>query len=511
MATCDCGCGGQGWAVYARLSRLKKGRAGKLRNSYETVEGQIKEVRKWAAAEGVPICERHIYVDNNLTAWKEDGPRPAFDAMLSAAMAGEFPGMSAYKLDRYARNGHDGRALEKLGDHGLVIDGPNSGRLRLRTARGRKDLRDAISDAEYESDQISERVRDALTRRAEMGLQIGGGRLFGFEILSEVREYDDETEPVKRTAEVEIVREVARRFLAAEPFAHIARDLNRRADEARAAGLDPSVMGLTTVRGGRFTGPNLARMLGSPRYAGLVVLHGKIVGRNEGDPVLDMDTYRQVRKILDERKRGRRPAGKYKLSRIVRCGNPACTKPEPRTMTGYQSATDKAPRKYLCSAQLDGCGTSILAGPVEDIVRARVLEVANQPLARTELARREQVTAELAEIDSELQHLAVERTALRLDKIHKRVSDDEWATAVAEIDRLAQGLERRRVQMPSPVPSEPLTPEAYDEMSPLELRSLMDSYHLAVSVTPQIPGAVRNRFNADRVLVWKVKPSGVPE
>src|SRR6476646_2915181 len=78
--------GMKGWAVYARLSSAKTGRAKKRRNDLETVERQISETIAFAAQRGLMIDKRHVYVDNHLSAWKRDGKRPGFDAMIAAAL-----------------------------------------------------------------------------------------------------------------------------------------------------------------------------------------------------------------------------------------------------------------------------------------------------------------------------------------------------------------------------------------------------------------------------------------
>lgn len=84
--------------------------------------------------------------------------------------------------------------------------------------------------------------------------------MFGFEILSEVREYDDDTEPVQRLDEVAVIQEVAARFIAGETLTELAADLNAR--------------GLTTTHGNPWNVNSLRLMIGAPRNNGWVMLHG---------------------------------------------------------------------------------------------------------------------------------------------------------------------------------------------------------------------------------------------
>lgn len=162
----------------------------------------------------------------------------------------------------------------------------------------------AANQAASESDNTSERVRDALAEIMRDGKPMGGGRCFGFEAGGEDQ----------RPTEVAVVREMATRMLAGESVQTLAAELNGR--------------GLRTVRDGEWTGANLGRLLGAHRYGGLVEHHGQIVGTMRGEPVLDRDTYDDVQSLLASRRRGRRPTGLFFLTGLLTCST--CQ----RTMNG---------------------------------------------------------------------------------------------------------------------------------------------------------------------------------
>ena len=199
-------------------------------------------------------------------------------------------------------------------------------------------------------------------------------------------------------AEAEVIREAAKRLLAAEPLAHIAADFNDR--------------GLRTVRGGQWKARNLGRMLAAPRYGGYAVMHGEVVGKVAGEPVLDEDTYAEVQGLLAGRRQGRRESGRWPLTGVPRCGNPDCARAG-RGMAGRTETRVRADgtssRQYTCPRSNGGCGMAVLAEPVEERVRARVL-------------------ADLADAD-ELAELAGRERALNESK----------AAAAAEVERL-EGL-----------------------------------------------------------------------
>jgi site-specific DNA recombinase len=421
-----------GFAIYARLSRKKVGRAKKRRNQMETVERQIAIIRRWTEGQGIPISEDHIYIDNHLSAWWSAGERPAWEKMLAAAERGEFPGILVDKLDRFTRNTPDAYALTRLGDRfGLVVDGPYSGRSNLRTAQGRETFRDAASAAEFESDNTSERSRDALAERTMMGLQLGGGRLYGFEILSEVREDDDDTEPVQRPDEVKVIQEAARRVIAGDLWKDIAAGLNKQ--------------GLRTVRGNLWNGKALCMVVGSPRNAGYVLHKGKIVARNPGKPILDDNTYAQVQAIIASRRKGPRPKGLFKLSGVVLCTAPVHGD-RPHPMGGHRHRDTV--RDYYCSPSSGGCGAVVVAEPVEAMVREQVLKDSNDPdtvealsaEARALSEARMDAAARVDRLDGLLADLEASKAAETIrphayDKA-KAVLDKRIAEAEAEAKRL---------------------------------------------------------------------------
>lgn len=490
----------EGFAVYARLSRSKTGRAKKRRNELETVERQITIVRRWAAEQGIPISEDHIFVDNHLSAWRPEGERPEWEKMLAAAERGKFPGILVYKLDRFTRNAPDAYALTRLGDrYGLIVDGPYSGRINLKTSQGRKTFRDAASAAEFESDNTSERARDALAERTAMGLQLGGGRLYGFEILSEVRENDDDTKPVQRPAEVEVIREAARRRLDGEHWKDIADDLNER--------------GLRTVRDNLWSGKRLCEVVGAPRNAGYVLHKGRIVARNSGEQILDDDIYAQIQAIIAGQKKGPRPKGLFKLSGVMLCAAPVHGD-QPHPMGGHRHRD--VVRDYYCSPSSGGCGAVVVAEPVEALVRRRVLRDANDPdtvaalsaEARALSEARMDAAAKVDRLDGLLADLEARKAAETIRPLAyetaKAVLDKRIAEAEAEAKRLGA-----RTADGGDVPA--LTAEEYDALTWAETKLLVSRLRLRVLVLSVLPDSTRSKFDPRRVRIEPEAPEDQEE
>ena len=369
------------WGAYVRLSRLKSSsrrrHRGRHLNPDASVQRQLRLIRAYADEHGLSLPDELVYRDNGQSAWTPGNRRDRdWDRMLADGKAGRFGGLLVWKLDRFARNIRDG---EDLIDLGVLADGPDTGRIDLRTSHGKSMFRKQIEAATNSSNETSDKVRAAFADMVASGYRVGGsGRLFGFEILSRATPDDDGydgeddgdheeglTGPaaIVREAEAEVIRELARRLLANETVQSMADDLNAR--------------GITTTRRGPWEPRNLSRTLGNPLYGGHLAYKGEIIGRLANvEAILDTETYDAVQAKLGARRRGRKATGRYPLTGVMACGNPACARKG--TMAGVTRSGGG--RAYICAVpgKVRGCGMSVIAVPVEEMVRDAVLaELAN--------------------------------------------------------------------------------------------------------------------------------------
>jgi DNA invertase Pin-like site-specific DNA recombinase len=500
------------WGAYARLSRKKpSGRRGqrhrgRWREPDESVERQVRLIRDYADEHGLNLPDHLIFRDNGRSGWqKPGGPpphRPRWDAMITAGKAGEFGGLLTWKLDRFARNPRDG---EDLADLGVLLDGPSTGRMDLRTAHGLSTFRKQVENAANLSHETSEKVRAAFTDMLENGYRVGGsGRLFGFEVLSLAELDGDDGEDsapaaVVREDEAEIVRELAGRLLAGETVQAMAGDLNAR--------------GITTTRGGQWAPHNLSRTLGNPLYGGQLAYKGEIIGRLANvEPILDAETYDAVQAKLGARKRGRRVSGRYPLSGVLTCGNPVCPKGGAGTMAGYPRSSGQ--RAYICPPANGGCGRSVLAAPVEAIVRDRVLaELADaERLERMRAAdatldaQREKLTGLLADLDADMaeiedKRVSTPRSATRLRERHER----NLATLAARYQATERELDGLGPAAATAPPLPVMTAEDWEAPTTTAARKAAVIRRLGLRITIRPPtraqGASRLPFDTGRVQI----------
>jgi site-specific DNA recombinase len=456
------------WAVYARLSKKAGG-------DLEKCAYQIELCKTYAATRGIPTGSLLEFTDESLSAWKKGVKRPQWNDMMALAQDGQLAGILVYAVDRFTRRPKDLEALIELADdHGLVIEGPRSGRLDLTTATGRQQARWMAMQAATESDNTSERIKTTLGRKMREGKPMGAGQPYGFETGG----------MIQRPAEVAVLREVAERMLAEERVAHIAADLNRR--------------GLVTSRGGQWNARNLTRMMARPRNGGEVEHNGRIVGTIPGEPVLGKDSYRELQALITARRRGRRPTGRYLLTGIARCSK--CN----RTMNGAKNTRTGA-RIYRCPPQLGGCGRSIDAAATEELVAAYMVKLLSNPANLAQIAAREQeithaLAAQAAKVDfieDQLADLEVKWAAGELvQRAYERakpVLDKRLAAERARLDGLAH-------------PAPPLPADAYAdwaEMTDGEKRVLIIQFGVRITVGPHRPRPGVRRFDPARLRITR--------
>lgn len=504
------------WGAYLRLSRLKsRGRRparGRYRDPDESVERQLALIRAYAAERGLTLPDHLVFRDNGRSAWWKPGRprpvRPGWDRMIAAGKAGEFGGLLTWKLDRFARDHYDGQDLIHLG---VLLDGPETGRIDPRTNDGQTRLNTKVEAARAYSHEISEKVQAAFTDMLASGYRVGGsGRLFGFEILSQAEiDWDGDgdgderfTGPaaVVRQDEAEVIRELARRLLAGDTVQSMADDLTAR--------------GITTTRGGPWEPRNLSRTLGNPLYGGHLAYKGEIIGTLANvEAILDTETYDAVQDKLGARRRGRKPTGRYPLTGIPVCANPACARKG--TMAGVPR--DGTRRAYVCAVpgKVRGCGMSVLAEPVEAMVRDAVLaawadEAMREAMREADTAlddQRAKLRGLLADLDADMadteaKHAATPRSmARRREQIERNLASMTARYEAAERELGELGEATARPQLP-----ELLSAREWDDpriTTPADRAVVIRQLGLTVKVLPatRAQGSSRLPFDAARVQI----------
>lgn len=302
--------------IYLRISQDREGReAG--------IDRQSEDCRKLAAANGWEIVE--VYTDNDSSAYSGK-PRPAYERMLKDLRSGRINAVVANDPTRLYR-----RMVDLIGftdtieAAGAQVATVKAGYIDLSTAAGRFNARIMGAAAAYESEQKAERITRAAEQRAKQGKFSGGMRPYGYE-------KDGVT---IRESEAQFVRMAVDDLLAGVSL----RQVTKRLHES----------GARTATGKVWVSPHLRLVLLSSRIAGIASYHGAEVGKAEWPGLVDEQSWRAMKAILEDPRRrtnGVGPTPRNLLSGVMVCGK--CGK-KCRVSSGNRRRVDGSVRKqYRC-------------------------------------------------------------------------------------------------------------------------------------------------------------------
>jgi site-specific DNA recombinase len=330
-------------AVYCRISRdaepLLLG-----------VARQEEDCRALVEREGWALVEPP-YVDNDISASTlSRKPRPAYEAMLDAARAGQVDVIVAYSNSRLTRRMLELEDLIALHDQtGVTIRTVVSGEDDLSKADGRMVARIKASVDAAEAERTAERLRRAFLAKAQTGAVNQGTRPFGWA--------DD-----KRTLhprESRLLRKAVQDVTDGVPTREVARRWN--------------AAGVTTTRGKAWNHTAVRQVLRNPRLAGWRTHRGAVARDASGQPVkgvwtpmVDQETFDALQAALDGRgHKRRRGAQKYLLSGTARCG--LCG----ARMHGYRTAHGHA---YSCGVEGQDHTVTIAGRQTDDLLTTLVTQ-----------------------------------------------------------------------------------------------------------------------------------------
>lgn len=352
--------------IYCRISDDREGRqAG--------VGRQEAECRKRAKLLGWEVVD--VYIENDLSAYSGK-PRPLYAKLLDDLRSGRVNAVLALAPTRLYRQIRDASEfLDLVETHGIAVETVKAGRYNLSTADGRRDARRAAVDNQYESELISERVRDAKAETLAAGGYRGGPRPYGFE--------GDGV--IIREEEAAHIRAATNAVIAGESLRSICRDLAAAGARTvpRRYRQEDGTKGEPTSR--EWTPEELRKLLLRPRNAGLIEHRGEIVGTAVWDALVDEETWRACKGILDspERRTTTTPARKWLGAGLFRCG--VCGGPLKSSSTGRRARDKKTENggvfhaAYRCRKPGDGVHVSRVAAQVDEYVEHMAVERLKRP------------------------------------------------------------------------------------------------------------------------------------
>ncbi|WP_166874467.1 recombinase family protein [Salinibacterium sp. ZJ450] len=374
-------------AVYLRISLDQTGEGLAIDRQREDCYAIAKE-RGWEV-----IGE---YVDDSISASKQNVQRPEYNRLLQDYAAGRFDALICWDLDRLTRQM---RQLEDWIDaakrKGLALVTAN-GEADLTTDGGRLFARIKASVAGAEVERKSARQTRAAAQRAERGLPPGGPRLTGYTA-------DHELDPMESVW----IKHVFDRFIAGAALTQIGRELT-------AAGIYPRTKpknrasaktGKTAVKPWRdptvWNPSSLSSYLQNPRYCGRIVYQGKETGQLGHWPaIITEDQFEQAQAILGDPRRKTNRTGtarKWLGSGLWLCA--VCDAPVTVTGTQYWCRTKAHITRSI--SQVDGHVTTLVRARLRRPDILDTLRPAEDDRADDRAAQVNVLRARLAQIESD--------------------------------------------------------------------------------------------------------------
>ncbi len=356
------------------------------------------------------------YVDNDTSATSRK-PRRNYNLMVADINAGVIDAIVCWHPDRLYRQP---RELEDLIDLGVPIYSC-SGDLDLSNSMGKFVARIVGNVAKAEVERKSERQKAAERQKAVAGKAHGGRRPFGYTKDGQI--FEPEAAPL---------REAFTAVLAGASLHSVAKQWN--------------IAGLTSTAGKAWSGSTVRQVLVNPRYAGLRVYQGEVIGPAEWPALVSEDVWQSTRDLLSQpgRRRAIPTARKNLLTGVALCSECGRT---------VGSAVKGGQKVYTCKRQ--GCfAVSRQQSAVDEWVIQHVVQLVSRPDAASILVRGDrpdvaELRDEAAALRTRLDALAIEfadgdLTASQLrvatDRIKARLAGIESRMGDANASRVFQGL-----------------------------------------------------------------------
>jgi site-specific DNA recombinase len=400
-------------ALYVRISRdTEKEGLGVARQLADC--RALAEQRGWSRVE--------VYEDNDLSAYSGK-PRPAYLRLLDDVRAGKVRRIVAWHPDRLHRSPVELETfIDLVEESGCQVETVRSGAVDLTTPAGRLNARVLGGFARYESEHKSDRVRSKLAQNAEAGKHHGGSRPYGWQDDRVTLDED----------EAQHVRTAARLLLAGNSVKAVARALNGA--------------GARNTTGTEWTGVTVRSLLIRPRNAGLRQHHGKVLEGVPGlwEPILDPDTYEQVRVLLSDPSRRTNPGANgrtHLLSGIARCG----------ICGGPVRATKGKPYKGV-AATIYRCFPAGCVSRNQEKLDALTRDLVCARLARpdaVELLRPADEPEDATAARAEVERLRAKLETVAADEADDLITREQYLT---QTRRLRARLEQAQARVPAPAP-----------------------------------------------------------
>ena len=303
-------------AAYIRVSTQMQ-----VEDGY-SLSAQRERLKAFAYSQGWEIVK--FYVDEGLSA--KDMDRPDLQRMLKGVREGIFDIVLVYKLDRLTRSVIDlDKLLTEFSKHDVMFKSSTEV-YDTTTATGRLFIRLVASMAQWERENLGERVRFGMQEKAREGKWTVSTPPLGYD--------SKESELIVNPSEAAVVKEIFSLYLSGMGMHKIARNLNER--------------GLYTKKGKAWAQSTIQYILTNPIYHGTTRYNYRLNKENyfevEGvvPSIISDEEYQLTQQMIQKRRtvHPRQATSKYLFSKVLKCAR--CGK----TLVGKSSNTKRGEKVY---------------------------------------------------------------------------------------------------------------------------------------------------------------------
>lgn len=412
-------------AIYIRVSTEEQAKEG------YSISAQKQRLKAYCIAQDWDISS--MYVDEGLSA--KDTNRPELERMISDIKAGKVECVLVYKLDRLTRSVLDLYQLLQLFDSFDCKFKSATEVYDTTTAIGRLFITLVAALAQWERENLAERIRFGLQEKARQGKWAVNLAPIGYEIKGDYLE-------VNKT-EAAIVKEIFDKYLSGLGMAKIASELNQR--------------GITTKAERVWHSSKIQYILTNPTYTGVMRWNYRVNKENyfevEGavPAIIEKDVFDQVQKIMEVRSKvhPRAATSEFIFSGVLkcaRCGSPMVGK------YGYskRGETIHRPRGYYCLKQREGlCNMPQVS---EKYLEHHFLdEISNWDIRATEVPELDDPAPALEErerITKQLESIEDRKKKWQYAWAKDMISDEDFSARMDEESKKEQPLKEQLLNLP---------------------------------------------------------------
>jgi site-specific DNA recombinase len=412
-------------AVYVRVSTEEQAKEG------YSISAQKERLTAYCMSQGWEIV--NFYVDEGYSAKNMD--RPELKRMLKHIQEGIIECVLVYRLDRLTRSVLDlYKLLELFEKHNCKFKSATEV-YDTTTAMGRMFITIVAALAQWERENLGERIRMGLQEKARQGKWVPNQAPYG---------YDLENDKLTINAfEASVVRRIFDMYLSGMGTVKIAATLNQE--------------GVKTKNNAIWHSFSIRYILRNPLYAGKIRWNFKVNNdqyfevKTEAVPaIIPEETFIKTQKIIESRKKKhpRAATSEYIFSgvaRCARCGSPLSGKCNSRKV-----------KFYICSNRQNGlCDMPSFK---EEYLEARFLEhlskidIREEAAAQAAIEETNEQEQKIQKIEKELEAIEKRRKKWQYAWVNEMISDDEFTERMNE-ERKKEELLKEQLKKLSPVQS----------------------------------------------------------